>query len=135
MSLFQEQMNTSRLVEIVSKRGEIIGRSGHVIEYRYRKCTCLLIYVGHADRMRLLCAVCPQSQLSKNQLSEALEANFHTSIDVRYALSEGALFSVFMHPISSLSEELFLSAMDQIVEARNNFGDSYSSCDEFFEGL
>ena len=91
-----------------------------------------LICVGDEthDRMRVITSVADLSEISSDQLMECLEANFDRALDARYCVSDGTVWSVFVHPLRSLTPELFCSACKQVVEAANNFGTSYSSCDD-----
>lgn len=56
-----------------------------------------------------------------------LVANFHTALDARYAVANGAVVSVFVHPLSSLQEADLRSGLCQVATLANNFGTSHSS--------
>ncbi|NJL83304.1 MAG: hypothetical protein HC890_10765, partial [Chloroflexaceae bacterium] len=49
------------------------------------------------------------------------------TLDARYAVSNGVVFAAFVHPLSTLDERDFLSALRQVSQLVRNFGTSYSS--------
>lgn len=56
-----------------------------------------------------------------------LQANYHSALDPRYAVEDGELVAAFLHPLSTLSEDQFYSALQQVTEMAWTFGTSYSS--------
>ena len=64
----------------------------------------------------------------------ALVANFHTALDTRYAIADGVIYSAFIYPLGSLTEEDLRSAIKQVTKARNTFGTEYSSGGIYFPG-
>jgi CelD/BcsL family acetyltransferase involved in cellulose biosynthesis len=80
-----------------------------------------------ADRMRILCPVARTNEVTEIQYLRAMEANFHTALDARYATSHGILFSVFIHRLSTLDAQDFLSGAEQVAHLAAGFGTSYSS--------
>jgi len=87
------------------------------------------------DRMRLVAPIAQASSLDPQLLDVMLQANFHASLDARYAISDDVVFAVFLHPISSLSPELLRSAMKQVVSLAKTFGTSFSSGGPTFPGV
>jgi hypothetical protein len=87
-----------------------------------------------ADRMRIISAIKEIDELSGAQLIVALEANFHSALDARYAISDGLVYAAYIHPLSSLSETEFRSAIRQVETAQHTFGSTYSSGELFFPG-
>lgn len=79
------------------------------------------------DRMRLVAAIAPISELTAEQVGRILEANFHTALDARYATSRGYLYAAFIHPLGPLTEAELRSAVSQVSNLARSFGTSYSS--------
>ncbi len=79
------------------------------------------------DRIRIMSHVTAADALDDELRLRLLQANFDTALDARYAIAQGTLWSVFIHPLGSLSEHDFLAAMGQVVNLANTFGSSYSS--------
>jgi hypothetical protein len=78
------------------------------------------------DRMQILMPIAHAEGLDRRVLNVLLEANFQKTLDARYAVSEGVVYSVFLHPISTLSEELIRSALDQVVNLGRTYGTTFS---------
>ena len=80
-----------------------------------------------ADRMRIISPILKASSLEKEQLYRLMQANFDTTLDVRYAIANGFLWSTYVHPLSSLSDDAFLTALGQTINAVLTYGTAYSS--------
>lgn len=86
------------------------------------------------NRMRIISPVTEVTNLSEEQLLNSLVANFHTALDVKYAISDEILWSVFIHPLKELSETQFEDAVIQVYNAAETFGTIYSSTNLSFPG-
>lgn len=86
------------------------------------------------NRMRIITPVIKEKKLSKKVIKTIMEANFDRALDAKYALYNGYLWSVFMHPLKELTSDQFKDAMKQVVVLANNFGISYASSDLIFGG-
>ena len=80
-----------------------------------------------ADRMRVMSPVAQISALKPGMHERMLQANFDAALDARYAIAQNLVWSVFIHPLGSLTERDLLSGTAQTVTAAINFGTSYSS--------
>ena len=96
--------------------------------------TVTFIVDVNANRMRLFSQISPSDALSGAQLRRLMQANFDTALDARYAIAQGQLWSTFIHPISSLSQEDFISAVAQTVTLVKTYGTTYSSGGMSFGG-
>ena len=106
----------------------------NVIEFEYQGILIIAVSDPRHDRMRLIAPITTVDQLSAQRLAEMLVANFHTSLDGRYAISDGTVFAAFLHPLSSLDAELLASAIRQVAALQRNFGSTYSSDELIFGG-
>jgi hypothetical protein len=79
------------------------------------------------DQMRLLSRIAPVAQLDPRIFNILLQANFYLTLDARYAVSDGTVFGVYMHSISSLTRAELISAFDQVVALAKNFGTTFSA--------
>ncbi len=84
------------------------------------------------NRMRIFSPVSRIDNLKKGQLSAILEANFHSVLDVRYAISDDLIWVVFIHPMKELFAHQFRDAVRQVWNAVVTFGTTYSSTDLIF---
>ena len=89
----------------------------------------------NADRMRIMTPIAELSDVSEEQLTLCMAANFDRALDARYCVSDGHLWGAFIHPLSDLSPELFLSAIQQVYTVRATFGSDYTSGALVFGGL
>ena len=80
-----------------------------------------------AGRMRVMSPVAQTSALAPGMLERMLQANFDAALDARYAIAQNLVWSIFIHPLGSLTERDLLSGTAQTVTAAINFGTSYSS--------
>lgn len=79
------------------------------------------------DRMRIVAPIIEASKLDEDLLLDCLTANFHSALDVKYAISEGLLWSVYVHPLSPLTALEIESAIKQVYAAATTFGTTFSS--------
>ena len=102
------------------------------IEYSDR--TMLVITDENHDRMRIITPVDLVEEVTPDQMENAMIANFHSVLDVRYAVSEDILWAAFLHPLKSLSEDEVRDALLQVYRAAETFGSTYSSTELIFPG-
>ncbi len=56
-----------------------------------------------------------------------MQANFDSALDARYAIAKQTLWSVYLHPLSSLRDDEFLTGLGETVNLVSTFGTTYSS--------
>lgn len=81
---------------------------------------------GH-DRMRIVAAVAEADALPAATMQRLLQANFDSALDARYGVARGLLWATYIHPLSPLGPEEFLSGLAQTVLLARNYGTSFSS--------
>ncbi len=89
----------------------------------------------NADRMRIMTPVAELSEVSDEQMAMCMAANFDRALDARYCVNDGYLWGAFIHPLSDLTPELFLSAIEQVYTVCATFGSEYTSGALVFGGL
>ena len=72
--------------------------------------------------------------LKKGQLKACMEANFHSALDVKYAISDDFIWVVFIHPLKELSDRQLRDGVSQVWNAAYTFGSTYSSTNLLFPG-
>ncbi|MEM9227048.1 MAG: hypothetical protein AAGA45_03685, partial [Verrucomicrobiota bacterium] len=120
-------MTPRRMVAIVESLGQNVRQQGPVVNFSYEGIPLVLIYDTGANRMRLISPIVNVRELQPGQLEKAMTANFHSTLDARYAISNQVIWAIFIHPLSDLSPELLASAVQQVAMASLTFGDEYSS--------
>ena len=107
-------------------------RDGNTWELLSHGREMLLVFDETAGRMRLMTPVADVKSLSTAVVERALQANFDTALDARYAIAHGLVWSVFIHPLPTLSERDF--ALRQVAAAAQSFGSTFSSGELYFQG-
>lgn len=102
--------------------------------FRVGDASVMLVYDVVADRMRLLSPVETADAVDADRFIRLMQANFDSALDARYAVAKGVLWSVFIHPLSSLTADEFGSGLGQTVNLVVNYGSSYSSGALIFGG-
>lgn len=90
--------------------------------------------VAH-DRMRIIAPVLSYDELDESAKDALMEANFRSALDARYAVSNGVLYSAFIHPMSPLTEVQLQSAMMQVSSLVHTYGTQYSSGELVYGGV
>jgi hypothetical protein len=109
----------------------IVGQKG-AWQFKINDRVFMCITDENHNRMRIMSPIIDQKELSKGDLSQSLEANFHTALDVKYALSNDILWSVFIHPLKELSVNQVKDAVSQVYFAALTYGTTYTSTDLTF---
>jgi glycerol-3-phosphate O-acyltransferase len=123
----ESNMNQETLEKIIKSMAlSSIGENG-VVEFSYSNVKMYLISDVKHDRMRIISPVAEYKKLTRQHLDAVLESNFHKSLDARYAVSDGVLYSAFIHPLSELSENQIKSAVQQVANLASTFGKEYAS--------
>ena len=127
-----EPMTVDRLDSIVRIIDPEAARQGNVLSFQVvadedLRVTGQIITDIRADRMRIIVGIGKESSLSPEIMKRALQANFDSALDARYAIAQGYLWSTFIHPLSPLGDEEFVSGISQTVTAAITFGTTYSS--------
>ena len=84
------------------------------------------------DRMRIMAPIGELRVNDSGFLSILLQANFDRALDAKYALRKKELWSVFMHPLSTIVPDDLGTFIDQVVRLVKNTGTTYASSDLIF---
>lgn len=127
-----QKMNNKKLEKILNLTSDSLqGKAGYW-QFKYFDRYFLLITDETHNRMRIISPIIEEKELNEAYLENCLKANYHTALDVKYAISDGVLWSVYIHPLKELSEEQIKDAISQVYKAAATFGTSYSSTDLSF---
>ena len=122
-----QEMNNEKLGSIIDKLSEqtegINGNWQFVIDSTYFVCLTDEVH----NRMRIISPIVEVGDLQDDQMERCMEANFHTALDVRYSISDGIVWSAFIHPLKELTEEQVISGLSQVYSCVRTFGSTYSS--------
>lgn len=127
-------MDNSKLEALLSQQVDSIKGIPGRWHVTYRELPMMIITDENNDRMRIMAPIVDIDTLDKEVLLDCLAANFHTALDVKYAVSNDIMWSVFIHPLSPLTESELKSAIEQVYFAVATFGGSYTSTQLLFGG-
>lgn len=127
-------MTMARLAEIVQALDPDARAQGPAIEFTLDDIPVIVIADARADRMRAMVPIAIADGLSPDDLMRMMQANFDSALDARYAVANGRLWGVFIHPLSPLEKDQFLSGLVQTVTVARTYGTAYSGGAQIFGG-
>ncbi len=131
---FSQNMNPEKLINVIDQEADTLLIEGNSVRFLVNDAMLVCIYDENANRMRIISPIVEREKLGEEELLNALVANFHSVLDVKYALSDEIIWSVYAHPLKELSEAQVVDAIQQVYAAALTFGGSYSSTDLVFPG-
>ena len=132
---FSQEMNNEKLQEIYTSVSDSIQGSEGAWQFFINEVQLVSITDSNYNRMRIISPIVDSNSLDDKLIRAALVANFHTALDVKYAVSDGVLWAVFIHPLKELSEHQVRDALSQVYHANINFGTTFASTSLSFPSL
>lgn len=129
-----QDMTTVKLKSLIEKASDTLEHNGNSIRFAHKERLLICVYDENANRMRIITPIIERADIGEEELLNAMVANFHSALDVKYALSDEVIWSVFIHPLKELSDHQVLDAIDQVYNASVTFGATYSSTNLVFPG-
>ncbi len=127
-------MNNTRLHELLQRIDpDLQGRLG-LWSIQYENFRAQVITDENADRMRVIVPIVKVEDVDSNELLRLMQANFDSALDARYCVANGVIWGAFIHQLSILSDEEFLSGLAQAITVASSFGSTYSSGALIFRG-
>lgn len=124
---FEGLMTAERLGSLIERIDPNAQKNGNSYLFTVQDRQLQVVYDEAADRMRILTPIIPIEDLPDGLYERLLQANFDAVLDARYAIANGGIWSVFIHRLSSLTDEDFISGVAQTAIAAQTFGTSYTS--------
>ncbi|WP_299777849.1 hypothetical protein [uncultured Roseobacter sp.] len=132
--LSEPPMTLERLANIILNIDEDAQLRGSAIEFTIQDIPVIVVTDPRADRMRAMVPIRSADGLDPEELMRLMQANFDSALDARYAVARGRLWGVFIHPLSPLEQDQFLSALVQTVNVARTYGQTYSGGAQVFGG-
>ena len=129
-----QNMTNEKIENILTKVTDSVRGYPGYWEVLYKERQLLCLTDESHNRMRIISPIIETEAIQKELLLDVLTANFHAALDVRYAISQGFLWSVYIHPLKELEDDQLESAVNQVVNAADNFGTTFSSTEMIFGG-
>ena len=127
-----QKMDNKKLNKILIEQADSIKGTNGYWEILYKDLRLAIVTDEKHNRMRIISPIAKTGELQYSVLLEALQANFHSALDVKYAISDDIIWTVFIHPLKELSEGQITDALKQVYFGSKTFGGSYSSTDLVF---
>lgn len=134
-NLKAQTMNNQKLDEIIRKVGDSVNGKLGSWQFKFNDALLMIITDENHNRMRIMAPITEMKNLDEADYIKSLEANFHTVLDAKYAISDEIMWSVFIHPLKELSEGQVKDAINQVYLAAATFGSSYTSSDLVFPSI
>lgn len=133
-SVYGQDMSLSKLNSMLTSVSDSIIKTNNQWRFKIKEVPFLCIADSTHNRMRIISPIINSNKLTEELKTASLIANFHTALDVKYAITDDILWSVFIHPLQELSEKQLLNAIAQVYYANVNFGTTFSSTSLVFPG-
>lgn len=127
-------MDNAKLEAILTQEVDSLAGDIGRWELIYNELPMMVLTDERNDRMRIIAPIIEASKLDEGLLLDCLTANFHSALDVKYAISNELLWSVYVHPLSPVTEKEITSALQQVYAAAATFGTTFSSTPLLFGG-
>jgi len=130
----ETSMTPKKMTEIIQNFDEDARINANQIAFELREREMLLIFDENADRMRVVSGIMQAGSVPEHIHTRMLQANFDAVLDSRYAIASDIVWSVYIHRLSSLSEDDLKSGIAQTYTAAETFGSTYNSGAMVFGG-
>ena len=127
-------MTLERLAAIVIALDPQAVARGAALEFTLEDIPVIVIADPRADRMRAMVPIASAEGLTEADLMRMMQANFDSALDARYAVAHGRLWGVFIHPLSPLEKDQFLSGLVQTITVARTYGTAYTGGGAVFGG-
>ena len=119
-------MTVERLSEIVLDIDPDAALTPNGLELTLEDIPLLIVVAPEADRMRAMVSIASAEDVTPEEMLRMMQANFDTALDARYAVAQGRVWGVFIHPLAALEREQLLSGLAQTVNLARSYGSLYT---------
>jgi hypothetical protein len=127
-------ITAERLAQIIMDIDPDAAITPSGIELTIEDIPVLVVMAPAADRMRAMVPIASVEDVTPEEMSRMMQANFDTALDARYAVAQDRVWGVFIHPLGALEREQFLSAIAQTVNLARTYGTLCSGGAQVFGG-
>ena len=117
-----KNMTPGRVLDILLALDPDTRPAGSGLELTIEDVPVLVILDTRADRMRAMVPIRAIDGMSEEDLRRVMQANFDTALDARYAVANGRLWGVYIHPLSPLRRDQLISGLGQTVNLALTYG-------------
>ena len=123
----EPHMTLTRMAEIVQALDADANIMPNGFEFSIDDVPVLIIADAQANRMRAMVPISSVEGMTSEEMERAMQANFDSALDARYAIARGRLWGVFIHPLKELERDQFISGIAQTVNVAQTYGGLYTS--------
>ncbi len=127
-------MTSDKMAKLIQKFDKDAEIGENRVTFKVRDRDLMVVYDKDADRMRIMAPIIQAAAVPEEIHARMLQANFDAVLDSRYAIANEIVWSVFIHRMSTLNEDDFLSGVAQTYTAAETFGTAYTSGAMVFGG-
>jgi hypothetical protein len=123
----EPHMTLTRMAEIVQALDADANIMPNGFEFSIDDVPVLIIADAQANRMRAMVPISSVEGMTPEEMERAMQANFDSALDARYAIARGRLWGVFIHPLKELERDQLISGIAQTVNVAQTYGSLYTS--------
>ena len=123
----EPHMTLPRMAEIVLALDPDAQISGPGFSLVIDDIPVLIVTDLGANRMRAMVPIRSADTMTPEEMQRVMQANFDSALDARYAVAQGQLWGVYLHPFKELERDQFISGVAQTVNVAKTYGSLYSS--------
>lgn len=127
-------MDAARMGDILRAIDPEAVQRGIATELTIDDVPIMVIVDEPSDRMRAMVPIRSAEGIAPEELQRMMQANFDTALDARYAVAQGRVWGVFIHPLSPLEREQLISGLIQTVNLARSYGQAYTGGAQHFGG-
>lgn len=122
----EPHMTIPRMAEIVQALDPEARVAGSGFEFTIDDVPVLIVTDVRANRMRAMVPIRSAEGMTAEEMMRVMQANFDSALDARYAIANGRLWGVFIHPFAELEKNQLISGLAQTVNIAQTYGSLYT---------
>lgn len=127
-------MTVERMSEIIAVLDPDVRSNQNQLYLTIEDVPLVLIADVASDRMRVMAPIRSADAVTEEDLRRMMQANFDTALDARYAIAQGRLWAVFIHPFRALEKDQLISGIGQTVNLALTYGNLYTGGAQTYRG-
>ena len=127
LSGYSQKMTNKKLINHLENECDSISGDNGKWQLFYHGIVIIAMTNNDSDRIKRLSPITYTKDVETTVINECLQANFDNLKDVKYAIANNIIWSVYDRDFSSLSTKQIDNAMLQIYYSTGTFGEEYSS--------
>jgi len=123
----EPHMTLDRMGQIVEALDPQASVSDAAFSFTIDDIPVLIVTDVRANRMRAMVPIRSADTMTAEELQRVMQANFDSALDARYAIAQGRLWGVYLHPFKELERDQLISGIAQTVNVAKTYGALYTS--------